>query len=173
MTGQEALRIIDRLLEQHQRGTLKTIQAAIVSQVWKGYSYRTIGRELGYEPEYIKQAASQLWQLLSAIVGQKVSKSNLCSILQRYQTSLTITNWGEAIDISHFYGRVAELETIEQWIVVSRCRLVGIFGWGGIGKTALSVKLARQLESQFEYVVWRSLHHAPMLKDLLDEILPI
>jgi hypothetical protein len=46
MTGQEALRIIDRLLEQHQRGALKTIQAAIVSQVWKGDSYKTIGREL-------------------------------------------------------------------------------------------------------------------------------
>ncbi len=82
MTGQEALRIIDslserlrqRLLDQHQRGSLKTIQAAIVSQVWKGDSYRSIARELGYEPEYIKQAASHLWQLLSAIVGQKVSK---------------------------------------------------------------------------------------------------
>jgi hypothetical protein len=63
MTGQEALRIIDRLLDRHQR-------------------YKTIARELGYEPEYIKQAASHLWQLLSAIFGQKVSKSNLCSILQ-------------------------------------------------------------------------------------------
>ncbi|PSB54289.1 NB-ARC domain-containing protein [Chamaesiphon polymorphus] len=173
MTGQEALRIIDRLLEQHQRGSLKTIQAAIVSQVWKGDSYQQIGRELGYEPEYIKQVASHLWQLLSAVVGQKVSKSNLCSILQQYQTSLTITNWGEAIDISHFYGRVTELATLEQWIVDRRCRLVGILGWGGIGKTALSVKLARQVESQFEYLVWRSLQHAPTLKDLLDEILPI
>jgi WD40 repeat protein len=173
MTGKEALRIIDRLLEQHQRGTLKTIQAEIVSRVWKGDSYQTIGRELGYEPEYIKQAASQLWQLLSAIVGQKVSKSNLCSILQRYQTSLTIANWGDAIDVSYFYGRVAELETIEQWIVVSRCRLVGVFGWGGIGKTALSVKLARQLESQFECVVWRSLRQAIDPSHLLNEILPI
>jgi WD40 repeat protein len=173
MTGQEALRIIDRLLEQHQRGSLKTIQAAIVSQVWNGDSYQEIARELGYEPEYIKQAASQLWQLLSAIVGQKVSKSNLCSILQRYQTSLTITNWGEAIDVSHFYGRVTELETLVQWTIDRRCRVVGIFGWGGIGKTALSVKLARQVESQFEYVVWRSLQHAPTPKDLLDEILPI
>ena len=44
---------------------------------------------------------------------------------------------------------------------------------GGIGKTALSVKLARQVESQFEYVVWRSLQHAPTPQDLLDEILPI
>jgi WD domain, G-beta repeat/NB-ARC domain len=172
MTGQEALKIIDRLLEQHQRGTLKTIQASIVSQVWKGDSYQEIGRELGYEPEYIKQVASQLWKLLSEVVGQKVSKSNLCAIVQRYQASLTIANWGEAIDISHFYGRVSELETLEQWIL-ARCRLVGVFGWGGIGKTALSVKLARKLESQFEYVVWRSLQHAPTLKDLLDEILPI
>jgi WD40 repeat protein len=173
MTGQEALRIIDLLLEQHQRGSLKTIQAAIVSQVWRGDSYQTIGRELGYEPEYIKQVASQLWKLLSEVVGQKVSKSNLCAIVQRYQTSLTIANWGEAIDVSHFYGRFAELKTLAEWTIDRRCRVVGIFGWGGIGKTALSVKLARQVESQFEYVVWRSLQHAPTPRDLLDEILPI
>lgn len=173
MTGQEALRIIDRLLEQHQRGSLKTLQVAIVSQVWNGDSYKTIARELGYESEYIKQAASHLWQLLSAIVGQKVSKSNLCSILQSYQTSLTITNWGEAIDVSHFYGRETNLQTLHDWIVNSRCRIVGIFGWGGIGKTAFSVKLARQLESQFDYIIWRSLRQAIEPKDLLDEILPI
>jgi WD40 repeat protein len=173
MTGQEALRIIDRLLEQHQRGALKTIQAAIVSQVWMGDSYKTIARELGYESEYIKQAASHLWQLLSEVVGQKVSKSNLCSILQRYTTSLTITNWGDAIDVSHFYGRETNLQTLSEWIVDRRCRVVGIFGWGGIGKTALSVKLARQLESQFEYIIWRSLQQAIEPKDLLDEILPI
>ncbi len=130
MTGQEALKIIDRLLEQHQRGSLKTIQAAIVSQVWKGDSYREIGRELGYEPEYIKQVASQLWKLLSEVVGQKVSKSNLCAIVQRYQTSLTIANWGEAIDVSHFYGRFTELKTLAEWTIDRRCRVVGIFGWG-------------------------------------------
>ncbi len=173
MTGQEALSIIDRLLEQHQRGSLKTLQTAIVLQVWKGDSYQEMGRELGYEPEYIKQAASQLWKILSEIVGEKVSKSNLCAILQRYQTCLTTTNWGEAIDVSHFYGRVTELETLVEWVIDRRCRVVGIFGWGGIGKTALSVKLARQVESQFEYVVWRSLQHAPTPQDLLDEIVPI
>jgi len=114
-----------------------------------------------------------LWQLLSQIVGQKVSKSNLCSILQRYQTSLTITNWGDAIDVCHFYGRETNLQTLRDWILDRRCRVVGIFGWGGIGKTALSVKLARELESQFEYIIWRSLRQAIDPKDLLDEILPI
>lgn len=154
MTGSEALRIIDRLLEQHQRGSLNRLQAEIVSKVWKRASYQEIGTELDYDPEYIKQVASHLWRLLSEIVGEKVSKGNLHEILQGYRTCLAITNWGEAIDVSRFYGRVGELETLEQWIVDSRCRVVGVFGWGGIGKTALSVKLARQLESQFECVVW-------------------
>jgi hypothetical protein len=173
MTGPEALSIIDRLLEQHQRGTLKTIQAAIVLQVWNRGSYQEIGSELGYEPEYIKNVAAQLWRLLSELVGTKVCKGNLRSILESYQRSFTITDWGEAIDVSLFYGRQAELATLEDWIIDRRCRLVGIFGWGGIGKTALSVKLARRLESRFEYVVWRSLRHAPILKDLLAELLPI
>jgi WD40 repeat protein len=173
MTGQEALSIIDRLLEQHQRGSLKTLQAEIVSKVWKRDSYQEIGRDLGYDPEYIKQVASQLWRLLSEIVGERVVKGNLCAILQRYRTCLTTTNWGEAIDVSQFYGRGAELERLEQWIVDRRCRLVGVFGWGGIGKTALSVKLARQLEFQFEYVIWRSLRQAISPNDLLNEILPI
>jgi hypothetical protein len=96
MTGQEALRIIDRLLEQHQRGSLNTLQAEIVSKIWNRNSYQEIGRELGYEPEYIKQVASQLWRLLSEIVGEKVYKGNLCAILQRYRTCLATTNWGEA-----------------------------------------------------------------------------
>jgi WD40 repeat protein len=181
MTGQEALKIIDRLLEQHQRGSLNTLQAEIVSKVWNRDSYQEIGRELGYEPEYIKQVASHLWRLLSEIVGEKVSKGNLCAILQRYHTCLATTNCGEANlgsggyanDVSRFYGRESDLQTLRNWILDSRCRVVGIFGWGGIGKTALSVKLTQQLESQFECVVWRSLRQAIDPQDLLNEILPI
>jgi WD40 repeat protein len=173
MTEQEALKIVARLLEQHQRGSLTTLQAEIVSKVWNRDSYQEMGRQLGYEPEYIKQVASHLWRLLSQLIGEKVSKSNLGAILQRYRTCLTTINWGEAIDVSHFYGRATELKTLEQWIVDSRCRVVGIFGWGGIGKTALSVKLAQQLEAQFECVVWRSLRQAIAPQDLLNEILPI
>lgn len=173
MNAQEALRIVNRLLEQNYCRTLKTLQTQIVLQVWDRNSYQQIGRELGYEPEYVKQVAARLWRLLSELVGEKVCKGNLCSILENYQRSLTITDWGEASDVSLFYGRQAELETLEDWIIDSRCRLVGIFGWGGIGKTALSVKLAQRFESRFEYVVWRSLRHAPILNNLLAEILPI
>ena len=58
-------------------------------------------------------------------------------------------------------------------MVLSGCRLVGIFGLGGVGKTALSVKLAQKLESEFQCVIWRSLRNLPTPTDLLNEILPI
>ncbi len=43
---------------------------------------------------------------------------------------------------------------------------------GGIGKTALVVKIVRQLQNQFEYVIWRSLRNAPPLETLLNELVP-
>ncbi len=79
-------------------------------------------------------------------------------------------DWGEAIDVSIFYGRTSELATLEKWIQFDQCRLVGILGMGGIGKTALAVKIAQQLQEQFEYVIWRSLRNAPPLETLLGEL---
>ncbi|MBV8887073.1 MAG: hypothetical protein JO235_24185, partial [Chroococcidiopsidaceae cyanobacterium CP_BM_RX_35] len=66
-------------------------------------------------------------------------------------------DWADAIDVSIFYNRTAELATLQQWIVQERCRLVTIFGIGGIGKTALVVKLAQQVQYDFQYLIWRSL----------------
>jgi hypothetical protein len=80
-------------------------------------------------------------------------------------------HWGEAIDVSVFYGRSEELTLLEQWITRDRCRLVALLGMGGIGKTVLSVKLAEQIQDQFEYLIWRSLRNAPPIKELLTELI--
>jgi len=83
----------------------------------------------------------------------------------------TICSWGEAIDVVAFYGREEELKILEQWTIQDRCRLIALLGMGGIGKTALSVKLAKQLAPQFEWVIWRSLRNAPPIQHLLDDLL--
>ncbi|BAZ19410.1 WD-40 repeat-containing protein (plasmid) [Kalymmatonema gypsitolerans NIES-4073] len=80
-------------------------------------------------------------------------------------------DWTEAVDVSVFYGRTQELAVLEQWIVKDQCRVLALLGMGGIGKTALSVKLAEQIQEQFEYVIWRSLRNAPPLKELLTELI--
>ncbi|MCF2151411.1 NB-ARC domain-containing protein [Desmonostoc muscorum LEGE 12446] len=79
-------------------------------------------------------------------------------------------DWGEAIDVSVFHGRQSELKILSQWLVEDRCRLVALLGMGGIGKSALSVKLAQLLESEFHFIIWRSLRNAPPLATLLIDL---
>lgn len=80
-------------------------------------------------------------------------------------------NWGEAVDVSSFYGRKDELAQLKQRIISERCRLITLLGMGGIGKTALSVKLATEVQDEFEYVIWKSIRHAPTLQETLINIL--
>lgn len=62
------------------------------------------------------------------------------------------------------------MTTLSSWIIQERCRLVALVGIGGIGKTALSVKLAQDIQSKFEFVIWRSLRNAPTLETLLADL---
>lgn len=80
-------------------------------------------------------------------------------------------DWGEAVDVSIFYGRTEEAVTLERWIVQECCRIVTIVGMGGIGKTSLSVKLAEQIQGNFEYVIWRTLRNAPPIQDILADLI--
>jgi transcriptional regulator with XRE-family HTH domain len=80
-------------------------------------------------------------------------------------------DWGEAIDSSIFYGRTTQLAELERWIVEDRCRIVALLGMGGIGKTALAVKLAEQIQKEFEYLMWRSLRNAPPVNEILSELI--
>ncbi len=82
-------------------------------------------------------------------------------------------DWGEAMDVSVFYGRTEELATLKQWIVQDNCRLVGLLGMGGIGKTALSVKFAQHVQHEFNYLIWRSLQNAPPVNDILATLIQI
>ncbi len=87
-------------------------------------------------------------------------------------------DWGEAVDVEDFYGRDAQIAELEYWIrgaagmdAANRCRLVAVLGMGGIGKTALAARIAKNVQSEFDYVIWRSLRNAPTLVDILADLL--
>jgi len=82
-------------------------------------------------------------------------------------------DWGDALAIPTFYGREQELARLEQWIVRERCRAVSVLGMGGIGKSALSVSLMRQVTVYFQVVIFRSLRDAPACEALLDDCLQV
>jgi WD40 repeat protein len=82
-------------------------------------------------------------------------------------------DWGEAPDVSVFYGRAAELTKLTTWVEADRCKLVILLGMGGIGKTALVTKLTQQLQPHFKTIVWRSLRNAPPLKNLIPELIEV
>lgn len=83
----------------------------------------------------------------------------------------THENLSEAIDVSIFYGRSQELATLKHWILQDRCRLITLIGMEGIGKTVLSVKLAKEIQSEFEFVVWKSLRNSSPLSEKLAKII--
>lgn len=193
MDAEEALRLLDKLLPQQR---LVDVQELVLRLTWQGLTYTEIAEQTNYEADYIKFVGFQLWQMLSKALEEKVTKSNFKSVLRRKiaedfkrsnfidkQAELaTSTNhpqaiassyrdWKEAIDVSVFYGRAPELVKLQQWVTKDGCRLVAFVGMEGIGKTALSVKLAQQVQDQFEFVIWRSLRDAPLLSELLTTLI--
>jgi hypothetical protein len=82
-------------------------------------------------------------------------------------------DWGEAPDSSAFISRTAEIATLQQWIIGEKVRLVPILGSGGIGKTSLATKVAREIAEDFDSVIWRSLREAPPLEKILSDCIKL
>ncbi|BAY10536.1 NB-ARC domain-containing protein [Calothrix sp. NIES-2098] len=184
LTFEQGMQVLDRVLQQKH---LSNIQELVLRQSWEGYTYAEIAENSGYDNDYIRDVGYRLWQTISQALGESVNKSNIKSVLRRRFYSLpkaesqilnAVTSktgqhqdWGEAIDVSNFYGRRDEQAKLKAWIVNEKCRLIALLGMGGIGKTALSVKVAAQLKDNFDYVIWRSLRNSPPLFELLKDII--
>ncbi|NPA90268.1 MAG: hypothetical protein GXO55_02270, partial [Chloroflexi bacterium] len=80
-------------------------------------------------------------------------------------------DWGDAPLQSQFFGRQAELERLRSYILEEHRQLIGLWGEGGIGKTALAAQVAQSVMDKFQCIIWRSLRNAPppsaLLRDLV------
>jgi WD40 repeat protein/transcriptional regulator with XRE-family HTH domain len=136
-----------------------------------GLSLNTLARIFKRELGVDRQSLEYLFRAF----GLELTKADFTSPASSEETESRWTNpqqdWDTAVDASVFYGREAELTQLWQWVVSERCRLVGVLGIGGIGKSTIAVKAALQMQTEFEIVVWRSLANAPPLDELLSSLL--
>jgi WD40 repeat protein/transcriptional regulator with XRE-family HTH domain len=82
-------------------------------------------------------------------------------------------DWGDVPRLQAFFGREKQLEELDYWILKENCQLLVVSGSGGIGKTMLTVRLARDIDEQFEHVFWRSLKDAPGFEHILNDCLSL
>ncbi len=197
MIAVDALAVLEKTLPP---GTLNQVKTLVFKQAWEGKGYAEIAEEAGYDTDYIKSVAAQLWKSISSELGEKVTKTNFRSLLiQRLGESdvskislvqppiveestlcpagianekAPVVDWGEAPDVSKFYGRNEELAQISTCNLTEGCRLVAVLGMGGMGKTSLITKLAQQVQHHYDFVIWRSLRNAPTADEVLAELIP-
>ncbi|MEP0871272.1 ATP-binding protein [Trichocoleus desertorum AS-A10] len=160
MTVEEALVVVERILPQ---GRLSKIQAEILRQSWDGKSYTDIALASDYDAGYVKDVGSHLWQLLSQVLGEKVTKHNFRGVLQRFiqrevtstqplapvsplilpKPSTAIAHNLPVRDFSRIIGRDRELaQLLEALTFDCPTHCISIEGIGGMGKTTLTLSAA-------------------------------
>ena len=161
--------------------SLTPIMELIILKTLEVKSYPEISDCSSYDSSYIRRVASETWQFLSDKLGQKINKKNALITLSEIAISTVsqfvdeeqILDLGTAPVLEAFYGRKPEIIEIHKLIFEQNCRLITLLGYGGIGKTTLSVKLTEEFQDEFPVIIWRSLRNAPPLDLLLKDIIAV
>lgn len=195
MNSEEAFKAIDDLVLAKAGRHLDQAEKIIIEAAWEDKEYKEIAENSPYTLDQLQRdVGRKLWILLTGILGngERVTKKRLRGILER-RTAISNSSHlskldtsevnkfqipivgGQPPDISSFYGRVPELAMLKELVCENRC--VVIYGAVGIGKSALTAKLLKDIgtspQSGFDCLLWKSIHSAPSLQDLITELIEL
>jgi transcriptional regulator with XRE-family HTH domain len=69
-------------------------------------------------------------------------------------------------------GRQQDLEICSDWLLKKSTRIIGLWGFPGIGKTSLGIALATKIQSQVNQVIWLDATHPATRQKLQQGIWP-
>ncbi|MFM9267004.1 response regulator [Tychonema sp. BBK16] len=92
MTFEEALEFIEAALESKTSKPLNFIENEILKAAWENTTYSAVADSLYLSVGHIKDSSSLLWQSLSNVIGEKVTKNNFRSLVEKQSTTSTIAN---------------------------------------------------------------------------------
>jgi len=175
---------------------LTTLEEFILLSCWRNKSYEQIALESSYEASYVKNVASKLWRRITEAVGERVTRTNVCSVLGYHMSlaqsiqsgpflypSVEKTVWEPSFKVagtwehfpvttSCFFGRENERALLQAWILGEKaCSMVVLTGISGIGKTALAKKLLEWLAPHFPRTAWNFLKDAPSALELIQNLI--
>lgn len=149
----------------------------IGSQLWRSLS-KALDKKVSksnfhslFEQYVPKQQKEVIKPNKKKLITSNESILNSKNTENKNEVSQQIQDWEAVIDVANFFGRETEISQLEDWLKSDRCRLITILGMGGIGKTTIAAKLAKQLKDEFKYVIWRSLRNAPSCIEFLDRLI--
>lgn len=97
----QVLKFADNLVFTNTGKHLDDLQQAIVQGVCQGKKYSKIAEEFGCSEGHVRDVASELWQILSDVLGENVSKSNFRSTIERCRFSNVSNSGQDFIQISN------------------------------------------------------------------------
>lgn len=189
---EEMLAILNELVFEKTGKQLDQTETLIVKAAWLDSDYKEIaGKNSPQSADYLQRSVERyLWTLLTGILGdgEKVTKKRFRELMERRIAQVKLTSpanflassdlsniIGRLPDNSTFVGRDLELNQFRELTLNNRC--VVLYGAVGIGKSATAAKFVEHQisaePSDFTCFVWKSVHYAPSLSNLLSDLLKI
>jgi hypothetical protein len=154
MDIEDALTTIDKTINPEK---LTTLQELIFRECWMGKTYHQIAQAHDYDSNYIRSIGSRLWQLLSEVYHEEITKNNFRSILRQkfrsnYQQSDRFTgefpNGTIPID-SFFYIERPPLEEDFLQEIAYPGSFIRIQAAQKMGKTSLLNRILNLLDAEY------------------------
>ncbi|GET40616.1 NB-ARC domain-containing protein [Microseira wollei] len=100
MNLEQVLKLADEIVFAKTGQHLDDLQAAILRGTLQRETYKQIAKDFECSESSVRNAGSELWRILSEQLGEKVSKSNLRSTMERFQNS-------NVLNFAHFAQNVS------------------------------------------------------------------